>query len=77
MFSRLLAVFVAALLALLPTLAFAREGRIQRVAFRDGHAVVKGRIKGYQPLFTLPGMFSSPLASSRFLPSDTLSAVTP
>jgi hypothetical protein len=48
MFGRLLAVFVAVLLALLPTLAFAREGRIQRVAFRDGQAVVKGRIKGYQ-----------------------------
>ena len=47
MFGRLLAVCVAVLLALPPTLAFAREGRIQRVAFRDGHAVVKGRIKGY------------------------------
>jgi hypothetical protein len=48
MFGRLLAALVAVLLAVLPTLAFAREGRIQRVVFRDGHAVVKGRIKGYQ-----------------------------
>jgi hypothetical protein len=35
--------------ALLPALAFAQsEHRTQRVTFKDGHATIKGRIKGYE-----------------------------
>jgi hypothetical protein len=45
--SRILAIIV--LLALAPAVAVAKsEHRTQRVTFKDGRAMIKGRIKGYQ-----------------------------
>lgn len=39
--------FVCALFVL-PALAVAREGRVVRVSFKDGHASISGRLKGYE-----------------------------
>ncbi|HTR12519.1 MAG TPA: SH3 domain-containing protein [Roseiarcus sp.] len=46
---RMIWIFVAALAAFAPAAALSdREHRVERVAFRDGKATIKGRIKGYE-----------------------------
>ncbi|MGD9544926.1 MAG: SH3 domain-containing protein [Methylocystis sp.] len=49
MFSRGLAIIATLAALTLPTLAAARENaRVERVAFTDGRAMLKGRLKGYE-----------------------------
>jgi len=49
MLGRFLLVFSAFVLLSLPVIANARDpARIERVTFKDGHAVLKGRIRGYE-----------------------------